>query len=259
MRTARPSLSLSLTLALLAALPARSEGLDRDSLLAEAPAVPDRGTVRLAGTGYAQKEDAGNTGAITGSLLWSPIDRLAVDVGLYLQGQGAGAQADNGPQARLRFQALRQRDAGVDLSVGVRVKKIGFFKVPNEGEPGGEVELLLLAGRRLGPVDVILNVVFGSELGGPGKDMEGKAFVGFRADERLRFGVDGILQAEFKDEVGYKTPRAPDMNFLLGPTASVLLLQDRLQLQLLVGAAKPRGAEWADTTLGGLLSVALDL
>jgi hypothetical protein len=258
-----PALRL-LTPALLACLlgaaaPVHAEGIDRDPLLAEAPAVPDKGTVRVSGAAYGQGSDASNTGGITASIQWTPIDRLAGDVGLYLQGQGAGVNADNGPQARLRFQLLKQRDAGLDLSLGVRFKKIGFYKSPNDGEPDGEVELLLLGGRRFGPLDLIVNYVYGSEIGGPGKDMEGKAFVGFSATEALRLGVDGRLQAEYKDENGYKTPHGADMDFILGPAASLLLMQNKLQLQLLLGASKPKGIEWSSTTVGGLLAASYDL
>jgi hypothetical protein len=238
---------------------AHAEGLDRDPLLAEAPAVPDKGTVRVGGSAYGQSADSANTSGVTGSVLWAPTDRLAGDVGVYLQGQGTGTNADNGPQARLRFQLLRQRQAGLDLSLGVRFKKIGFYRTPNLGQPDGEYELLLLGGRRFGPIDVILNYAYGSEIGGPGKDMEGKAFVGHNLTETFRLGLDGRLQAEYRDENGYKSPKGEDMNFIAGPAASLLLLKNKLQLQMLLGASKPRGIVWSDTKLGGLLAAAIDL
>src|SRR5476651_806754 len=82
------------TLALAALLSAASSsvhaaGLDRDTLLTEAPAVPNPGTVRLTGGANGQPSgaaDSGSTGGVSGNIRWAPIDRIAGDVGLYVQG-----------------------------------------------------------------------------------------------------------------------------------------------------------------------------
>ena len=163
--------------------------------------------------------------------------------------------SDNGPTARLRVQLLSQASAGLDLGVGARFKKIGFFTHPTDGSPTGELEFLLAVGRRFGGFDLILNGVFGAETGGPGKDLEAKAFVGYHFLENLRVGVDSRLQAEFVDENGTKTPQSTDLDLTAGPAASWLLF-NRLQLQALIGVAKPRGTTTA--TGAGLLLASMD-
>jgi hypothetical protein len=157
---------------------------------------------------------------------------------------------------RLRFQILKQADVGLDLAVGARFKEFGFFK-KQVGSPNGEFEYLLAAGKSFGLFDAMLNFVIGFEAGGPGSDIEGKAFFGYRFLHNLRGGLDGRIQAEYKDENGTKTPDfANDVNLTAGPAVSWLTLNDKLQLQALVGVAKPRGT--GTVSPGGLLAVAFD-
>src|SRR5438094_253344 len=176
------------------ALAARADGLDRDNLLTEAPAVPPKGTVRISGVTTGTSADTGVNGTqgqanISGTIQWTPAENLAGDVGMYWQ---VGA---NGPSARVRYQLLSQQRAGLDLSAGVRFKTVGF------NHDQGEVEFLPLAGRRFGNVELVLNGVFGFETGGEnGKDAEVKAFTGYRFGEDLRAGLDGRLQVEVGDE-----------------------------------------------------------
>src|SRR5438445_9648602 len=203
------------------ALAARAEGIDRDSLLSEAPAVPSKGTVRISGVTTGTSDEGGVNGTqgqanVTGSILWTPIENLAGDVGMYWQ---VGA---NGPSARVRYQILSQSRAGLDLSAGARFKTVGFH--PDQGE----VEFLLLAGRRFGQFEVVLNGVFGFETGGEnGKDVEAKAFAGWRFNEAVRAGIDGRLQAEVSDEATPATPIGPptvasvrDYDLTAGPTVA---------------------------------------
>ena len=141
------------------ALAARAEGIDRDSLLSEAPAVPTKGTVRVSGITTGTSDQGGVNGTqgqanVAGSIMWTPVENLAGDVGMYWQ---VGA---NGPSARVRYQLLSQARVGLDVSAGVRFKTVGFH--PDQGE----VELLLLAGRRVGKFEFVLNGVFGFETGG---------------------------------------------------------------------------------------------
>jgi hypothetical protein len=241
--------------ACVAALPlaARATSLDRDTLLTEAAATPQAGTVRITGTANGQPSgaaDSGSTGGLAGSILWAPLDRVAGDVGLYLQGP------DTGPTVRVRFQILKQSDVGLDLAVGARFKEFGFFK-KEDATPNGEFEFLLAAGKSFGLFDAMINGVIGFEAGGPGSDIEGKAFFGYRLLPELRLGVDGRLQAEYKDENGTKKPDwANDCDLFTGPAVSWLLLHDKLQLQALIGAAKPKGA--ASVSPGGLLAASFD-
>ena len=232
---------------------ARAEGLDRDTLLTEAPAVPDSGTVRLTGAANGQAPSAANnsTGGVSGSLMWAPISRVAGDVGMYVQGPNSG------PTVRVRIQILKQSDVGLDLTIGARFKEFGFLSKANSVNPAGEFEYLLAAGKSIGAFDAILNTVIGFEAGGPGSDLEAKAFVGYRIFDNLRAGLDGRVQAEYKDENGYKKPNlANDVDIFAGPGISWLVLHDKLQLQALAGVAKPRGAQNASP--GGLLAAAFD-
>ncbi|HZX92885.1 MAG TPA: hypothetical protein VFE90_00105, partial [Myxococcales bacterium] len=184
----------TLTLLLLAASAASAQGLDRDTLLTDAPAVPATGTVRLTGSGVAtENTDNGATptgsSSFTGTIAWTPFKNFSGDVGAYFQ---VGAQ---GPAARVRYQFLNQLSHGLDLSGGVRFKTVGFHA------DEGEVEFLVAAGRRFGHLELVLNGVFGMETGaGGGKDAEVKAFGGWRFSDSVRAGIDFRLQAEIGDE-----------------------------------------------------------
>jgi hypothetical protein len=236
---------------------ARAEGIDRDSLLSEAPAVPDKGIVRVSGGASGSADttanDAGHA-AVSGSIAWTPIDRLSGDVGAYWQ---VGA---NGPSARVRYQILSQWLNGIDLSAGMRFKTVGFHP------DNGELEMLLLAGRRFGQIELVLNGVFGVETGGgEGKDAEVKAFAGWRFDETLRAGIDGRLQVEVGDEqagVGATVQSGRDYDVTAGPAVSWIAARNlgklarNLQLQALVGIAQPKKTDV--TAPVGILSASVD-
>ncbi len=247
-------------IALCAAFAARAEGIDRDSLLSEAPAVPAKGTVRLSGITTGTSDETGVNGTkgqanITGAIQWTPVENLAGDVGMYWQ---VGA---NGPSARVRYQILSQSRTGIDLSAGARLKTVGFN--PDQGE----VEFLLLAGRRFGNVELVLNGVFGMETGGKsGKDIEGKAFAGYRFSEDLRTGLDGRLQAEVADEET-PAPTAPpktgrDYDLTAGPAVSWIVARNvstlfrNCQVQGLVGVAQPKRTD--STSAVGIVSASID-
>src|SRR3954468_3739753 len=203
-------------LLLLAASAASAQGLDRDTLLTDAPAVPATGTVRLTGSGVAtENTDNGATptgsSSFTGTIAWTPFKNFSGDVGAYFQ---VGAQ---GPAARVRYQFLNQLSHGLDLSGGVRFKTVGFHA------DEGEVEFLVAAGRRFGHLELVLNGVFGMETGaGGGKDAEVKAFGGWRFSDSVRAGIDFRLQAEVGDEEqpapGTVTGR--DYDLTAGPAVS---------------------------------------
>lgn len=235
------------------ALAARAEGIDRDSLLTDAPATPDVGTVRLSGatSGQGPAAAGGNSsGSVAGSIGWTPLRHLSGDVGGYYQG---GATTASGPSARLRYQFLNQSEVGLDMSAGVRFKTASF------GSPGrtGEVEMLLAAGRRIGSFDLALNGVFGVETGGGnGKDLEMKGFAGYNFNEAVRAGVDSRLQVEVGDSAPAATPPVGrDFELTVGPAVSWLVTR-KLQVQALAGALSPKGT--TRTVPVGLLAAALD-
>ena len=114
-------------LLLVAASAASAQGLDRDTLLTDAPAVPPVGTVRVAGAGVATEKSDSSSSSFTGTVGWTPIQNLHGDVGAYFQ---SGAQ---GPAARIRYQLFNQRSHGLDLATG-----------GGSGEAGGGIGTLLL-------------------------------------------------------------------------------------------------------------------
>ncbi|HEY2030811.1 MAG TPA: hypothetical protein VGH20_16555 [Myxococcales bacterium] len=213
----------------------RAEGLDRDTLLTDAPAVPDKGTVRLTGalTGTSDTSGVDNTQGqanIVAGVQWAPIERFSADVSAYFQ---VGAQ---GPSARARYQILKQWDHGIDLSAGVRFKTVGFH--PDQGE----IEFLVAGGRRFGQFELILNGVFGAETGAGGKDAEVKGFAGYRFSPSLSAGIDGRLQAELGDDEveALTTPNGVrDYDLTVGPAVSWMITRT-IQLQALFGLAQPK-------------------
>ncbi len=235
----------------LAAAAARADGIDRDTLLTDAPAVPDKGTVRVTGgvIGTTDTNGVGGTtqgqAQVSGNIQWTPLQNLAGDVGAYYQ---IGAQ---GPSARIRYQFLNQGAHGFDLSGGVRFKTIGFH--PDQGE----VEFLLAAGRRFGKFELVLNGVFGVETGpGGGKDIEVKSFAGYRFTEAVRAGIDSRLQAEAGDEEGAVKPAGVrDYDLTAGPAVSWLVMKN-VQLQALVGVAQPKKTDI--TAPVGVISASFD-
>src|SRR5581483_10305419 len=229
-----------------AASAASAQGLDRDTLLTDAPAVPSVGTVRATGSGVATEKSDSSSASFTGTVAWTPIQNLGADVGAYFQ---AGAQ---GPAARVRYQILNQSAHGLDMSGGIRFKTVGFH--PDQGE----VEFLLAAGRRFGQFEVVLNGVFGVETGGEnGKDVEAKAFAGWRFNEAVRAGVDSRLQAEIEDEAAPITPvpTGRDYDLTVGPAVSWLVTRT-IQVQALVGMAQPKKTNL--TSPVGVVSASID-
>jgi hypothetical protein len=243
--------SLALFAVALAASVARADGIDRDTLLTDAPAVPNQGTVRITGgvTGTTDSSSVGNTQGrpqVSGNIQWTPVQNLAGDVGAYFQ---VGAQ---GPSARVRYQFLNQDSHGLDLSGGLRFKTIGFH--PDQGE----VEFLVAAGRRLGKFELVLNGIFGVETGpGSGKDIEAKGFAGYRFSDEVRAGLDSRLQAEVSDQEGgaAKPPGVRDYDLTAGPAVSWLVMKN-VQLQALVGVAQPK--KTAITAPVGVISASFD-
>jgi hypothetical protein len=241
---------LALLVVALAASVARADGIDRDTLLTDAPAVPNQGTVRITGgvTGTTDSSGVGNTqgqAQVSGNIQWTPVQNLAGDVGAYYQ---VGAQ---GPSARVRYQFLNQLSHGLDLSGGVRFKTVGFH--PDHGE----VEFIVAAGRRLGKFELALNGVFGVETAnGGGKDIEVKGFAGYRFTDEVRAGLDNRLQVEVGDQEGaVKPPGVRDYDLTSGPAVSWLVMKN-VQLQALIGVAQPK--KTAITAPVGVISASVD-
>ena len=243
---------LAALLVLTAVHVARADGLDRDTLLTDSPAVPNQGTVRVTGgvTGTTDATGVGNVqgqAQVSGSIQWTPVQNLAGDVGAYYQ---VGQQ---GPSARLRYQFLNQSAHGIDMAGGVRFKTVGFH--PDQGE----LEFLVAAGRRFGRFELVLNGVFGVETGGEqGKDIELKGFAGWRFNEAIRAGLDSRLQAEMEDEQKKPVTTGPtgrDYDLTAGPAVSWMVARN-FQLQALVGVAQPKKTDI--TAPVGVISASFD-
>jgi hypothetical protein len=245
------SLAATALLSSFLSAPALAAGLDRDGLLTEAPATPDPGNVRITGGGEGQVVGSA-AGTVNASVMWTPIEHFAGDVGGYFLSEGTF-----GPSARLRYQLLNQASHGIDLALGARYKWIGFSINPNVGGHRGEMEFLVAGGRKFGPLDVALNAVVGAEVGEDGKDAELKALVGYNLFNGLRLGVDARVQAEFQDPTGIKVPSfTNDVALVAGPSAS-WLVTPKVQVQALAGTFKGRGDPAPG--LGGQLLLAVDL
>jgi hypothetical protein len=246
---------VTLTAALLGGTHARAAGIDRDGLLSEAPATPDKGTVRVTAGSLGQAStDTGVPGqsSVSGSVLWAPFESFAGDVGVYWQ---PGPNL-SGPSARVRYQFLSQERFGLDLAGGVRFKTTSF-QHPTGTNATGEVEFLVAAGRRFGQFELVLNGVFGVEIGGgSGKDVEIKSFAGWRFSDQLRAGVDSRLQAEVGDEESGATPKiGRDFDFTAGPAVSWMLTR-QINVQALVGVIMPKGTNV--TSPVGMLAASFD-
>ena len=237
---------------------ARAQGLDRDTLLTDAPAVPSQGTVRLTGgaTGASTDTGATNTGSsgVSGSIGWTPIQNLSGDVGAYTQVGAAG-----GISARARYQFLSQSSAGLDLSGGVRFKTVSWHASasPNTNS-SGEMEFLVAAGRRFGKFELVLNGVFGVETGGTGgRDIEAKGFAGYRFNESVRAGLDSRIQTEISDseKSAIKPPNARDYDLTAGPAIAWMVTRN-IQVQALLGVAQPKKTDI--TSPVGVVSASID-
>ncbi len=219
----------------LLATPALADGLDRDALLTEAPATPERGNVRISAGANASYTGSTTGAGISGQAMWTPFTHFAADVSGYWQ------DGDAGPAVRLRYQLLDQATHGVDLAVGARYKSVGF-------DPrNGELEGLVAVGHRFGRLGLVLNTVAGHELGGPGFDVELKALASYRLIEALSVGLDARAQAEIHDENGWKSPSFADDVAMVGGAMVAWNPITQLQLQLLVGATHPVGLPFGPT------------
>ena len=242
----------------LAAGAARADGLDRDTLLTDAPAVPNQGTVRVTGGATGATTDTGGTATgssgVSGSIGWTPFQNLGGDVGAYTQIGAAG-----GVSARARYQFLSQSSAGIDLSAGIRFKTVSWHASASpRTDSSGEMEFLVAAGRRFGKFELVLNGVFGVETGGAGgRDIEAKGFAGYRFSEAVRAGLDSRIQTEVSDSESsaLKPPNARDYDLTAGPAVSWMVARN-VQLQALVGVAQPK--KTALTTPVGVVSASFD-
>jgi hypothetical protein len=227
------------TLLLAAALAASPDLPSHDTLLLAAPARLDPGAARVGVQG------GGNpaTSLVGAFGLWSVGGSFAAQV---------GADNQDGkvtPTAGLRWWALSQEEAGVDLAALARFKSSGFRA------DGSEVELATSLGRSFGSLSLAVNGVAGKGFGeGSAIDVEGGAAA------RLALGRGWVgLEGRYRQEVAAReaAPEPPGRRFDLvaGPSAGLALRFVRLEG--LVGWSMPLGT--APAGAAGLAMLSVDL
>ena len=88
------------------------------------------------------------------------------------------------------------------------------------------------------------------------KDVEVKAFAGWRFNEALRAGIDNRIQVEVSDEANPVTPKTGrEYDLTAGPAVSWMASRT-LQFQALVGVAQPKKTD--KTSPVGVLSASFD-
>jgi hypothetical protein len=225
---------------LLAALGAGPDLAGHDSLLLQSAAVPVAGAARVGVTG------GGNTAAgLLGAFgIWSVGSTFAAEVGAHNESGKVS------PTVGLRWQALFQEDAGIDLTAATRFKSVGF-----RGD-GSEVELVASAGRTLGSLSLAANAVAGKGVseGDGGVDVEGGLSARLALGRAWWVGAEGRYRRGF--EPAGETRAAPGRSYDLtaGPNAGVSV--GIVRAEALVGIGVPQGTAPAGPC--GLVSVSVD-
>jgi hypothetical protein len=219
---------------------------DRDSLLVDAAAVPQAGTLRLSAGGGASASTAASSSAsanLGAGIQYTLLPGFALGVSGYVD----GGQVT--PAATARYQFLNQLDHGLNLSALARFKSVGFTST------GSELEAGVNAGRRFGLFDVLANGVVGKGLGGDsGTDLEGKLSTGVALGQSGRLGLDARLRSEISDsQQSITPPMGRDFDLMAGPTASVII--QRVQLQAFAGYSAPRHTVRAGPAALGSVSI----
>jgi hypothetical protein len=168
-----------------------------------------RGIVRALG-GYDSARKRGQFEAIADVTIIGP---LALRVGaLY------GQQRDTfRPSVGLRVQALAQERFGVDLGFGAFYKPEGFT------EPEGEIEVMVMVGRRFGRLGTFANVVYGQDPEGKERDGELRLGALYSVSTPLQVGLDARLRfdmGEEENEAQRAKEGGAEFDVLIGPTAS---------------------------------------
>ena len=169
----------------------------RDTVVNVAAAVPEPGTVRVSASGGADRsrEDGALGGVLRTGVLWSIAGGFAADVGANIHGEGGY------PDAALRWQALRQERAGIDLMTAVRY---GTFGTELRSTSGGQVGAQIAIARSFGRLLLLGNgLIARGVLARADVDAIGGAAALVEVVPEWRIGLDGRVRTEVEDT--YKT------------------------------------------------------
>ena len=98
------------------------------------------------------------------------------------------------PTFYAKAQFLRQDRSGVNMAFAVNLKKIGFSRPTDDHPNDGEVEGQLDVDKRVGPVLLVANAVFGKSFSVPDSDAELKLSAGYYLLPNLVVGLDSITR-----------------------------------------------------------------
>jgi hypothetical protein len=143
--------------------------------------------------------------------LWGPI---AVRVGSVL----TTADERLRPSFGARVQVFQQGLHGLDGSAGL------FYRPEGLTEPEGEIELILAAGRRLGPAYLLGNIAYGQDPEARERDGEVRLAALFAATSSLQLGLDSRLRFDLGSDAELRASKGePKLDLLAGPCASLVV------------------------------------
>jgi hypothetical protein len=210
----------------------RRNSMDRFFVLSESAATPPTDVrAETSGEASSQSGDASAGFGVSQRVEFVLLKGLALRAGAELRNTGNGFT----PSAQAKYQFLRQKENGLNMSAGLRYKQMGFQS------DGGEAEAFVAAGRRWGQVLGTANLAVGRELSSPEGDIEGHVGLGYLLTENLVVGVNTRFQQEFENED--KVGRHPGREFELMSGAMVGYNWNIVDVSLLGGWYMPRASD----------------
>jgi hypothetical protein len=169
-----------------------------------------RGVVRVIG-GYDSARDRMQLEALADVTLIGPV---AARVGAMYGHTSASFR----PTIGLRVQALKQEAFGVDLGLG------GFYKPEGFTEAEGEIEVMVMVGRRFGRFSTFANLVYGQDPEAVERDGELRMGALYAISSPLQAGFDARLRFDLGSEEGKRRAEGgAEYDVWVGPTASYAL------------------------------------
>jgi hypothetical protein len=204
-----------------------------------------RATV-VASTGYDGARGSATFGATADVRVWGPV---AFRVGAtYLPAPVASADAARmQPNFGVRVQLLDQNHHGIDGAVGLTLRKDRYT------QDDGELQLTLMAARRVGRLGLFANAAYGQD--GEGDDRDGTVNLAalYAAGDHLQLGLDSRLRFDlFSTDQRRAVRGEPGYDLVIGPTAAVPLGSLALIGQVGYAAVKTRAFSSGVVALGGV-------
>jgi hypothetical protein len=163
--------------------------------------------------GYDGARHGAALSAVADIRVWGP---LAVRLGASYLPQSAADERTMQPQVGLRLQVLDQGHHGLDAGVGL------LFKRDRYSYDGGEVELAVMAARRLGRLGMFANAALGQDPEGDDREGTINAAALYGVGPHLQLGVDARVRFDVFSSDGRRSARGePGLDLAAGPTAAV--------------------------------------